>query len=171
MALCPEAKGHAWGIALLDITTGEFFVSVVEHDQNLQNLLSEIARYRPAECIVPSAIPDALAQKLSDRGVVVSRFRDEAFSAGQARKTLTSHFRVATLAGSGCEEDPAAIGAAGAALLYAQETQGSSLAHIGSLATRASSQSMMLDAVTLRNLEVRESIRGGRERRDPPVGP
>ncbi len=161
MALCPEAKGHAWGIALLDITTGEFFVSVVEHDQNLLNLLSEIARYRPAECIIPSTIPEALTQKFSERGVVVSRFRDEAFSPVHAKKVLTSHFHVATLAGFGCEDEPAAIGAAGAALLYAQETQGSSLAHIRSLATRASSQSMMLDAVTLRNLEVKESIRGG----------
>jgi DNA mismatch repair protein MutS len=161
MALCPEVKGHAWGIALLDITTGEFFVSLVEHDQNLLNLLSEIARYKPAECIIPSTIPGALIQKLSERGVVVSRFRDEAFSPSHARKVLTSHFRVATLAGSGCEDEPAAIGAAGAALLYAQETQASSLAHISRLATRASSQSMMLDAVTLRNLEVRESIRGG----------
>ena len=161
MALCPEAKGHAWGIALLDITTGEFFVSVIEHDQNLLNLLSEIARYKPAECIIPSTIPDALVRKFSERGVVVSRFRDEAFSHLHAGKVLTSHFQVATLAGFGCGDEPAAIGAAGAALLYAQETQGSSLAHIRNLSTRASSQSLMLDAVTLRNLEVKESIRGG----------
>ena len=161
MALCPEAKGHAWGISLLDITTGEFFVSLVEHDQNLLNLLSEIARYRPRECIIPSTIPDALVKKLSERGVVVSRFRDEAFFPVHAKKALTSHFHVATLAGFGCEDEPAAIGAAGAALLYAQETQGSSLVHIRSLAIRASSHSMMLDAVTLRNLEVNESIRGG----------
>ncbi len=161
MALCPEAKGHAWGIALLDITTGEFFVSVVEHDENLQNILSELARYGPAECIVPSAIPETIVRRLSERGVVVSRFRDEAFIPDRARKTLTGHFHVATLAGHGCEDEPAAIGAAGAALLYAQETQASPLSHITSLATRASSQSMMLDAVTLRNLEVKESIRGG----------
>jgi DNA mismatch repair protein MutS len=161
MALCPEAKGHAWGVALLDITTGEFFVSVVEHDRNISNLLSEIARYRPAECIVPSTVPDALIQKFSERGVVVSPFRDEAFVPDRARTELMSHFHVATLAGFGCDDDPAAIGAAGAALLYAQETQASSLTHISSLVTRASSQSMMLDAVTLRNLEVKESIRGG----------
>jgi len=161
MALCPDTKGHAWGTALLDITTGEFFVSIVEHDPNLLNLLSEIARYRPAECIVPSTIPEVLAQKFSERGVVVSRFRDESFFPERARKLLTAHFRVATLAGFGCDDQPSAIGAAGAALLYAQETQASSLTHICSLATRASSQSMMLDAVTLRNLEVKESIRGG----------
>ena len=161
MAVCPDAKGHAWGIALLDITTGEFFVSLVEHDQNTSNLLSEIARYKPAECIVPSNVPDALIRKFSDCGVVVSRFRDEAFSPGYARKILTAHFHGATLAGYSWDDDTATIGAAGAALLYAQETQASSLAHINNLAIRASSQSMMLDAVTLRNLEVKESIRGG----------
>jgi DNA mismatch repair protein MutS len=160
MALCPEVKGHAWGIALLDITTGEFFVSVVGHDQHLQNLLSEVARYRPAECIVPSSVPGSLVGALAGRGVVMSRFRDEAFSKDPARAVLTAHFHVPTLAGFGCEDIPAAIGAAGAALVYARETQGSDLSHIRSLATRASSQSMMLDAVTLRNLEVKESIRG-----------
>jgi DNA mismatch repair protein MutS len=161
MALCPEAKGQAWGVALLDITTAEFFVSVVGHDTNLVNLLSEMARYRPAECIVPSAVPDDLVQKFAGRGVVVTRFRDEAFSPERARTALMSHFHVASLAGFGCEDEPAAIGAAGAALLYARETQASPLSHISSIATRASSGSMMLDAVTLRNLEIRESIRGG----------
>jgi DNA mismatch repair protein MutS len=161
MALCPDAKGSAWGVALLDITTGEFFVTLVEHDQNLQNLLSEIARYRPAECIVPSMVPDELTQKISDRGVVISRFRDDVFSFERARNMLTSHFHAATLAGFGCDNEPAAVGAAGAALAYAKETQFSPLAHVSSLKTRASSQSMMLDAITLRNLEVKESIRGG----------
>ena len=99
MALCPETKGHAWGIALLDITTGEFFVSLVEHDANLNNLLSEIARYCPRECIIPSTVPDALVQRVSERGVVVSRFRDEAFTPGYARKVLTSHFHVQHLPG------------------------------------------------------------------------
>jgi DNA mismatch repair protein MutS len=161
MALCPDAKGQAWGMALLDITTGEFFVSLIDHDPDLQNILSEIARYRPAECIFPSTVPDALPGKFVDRGVVITKFRDEAFFPDRARKALTSHFHVASLAGFGCNDDSSAIGAAGAALAYAQETQHSPLTHISSLATRASSQSMMLDAITLRNLEVKESIRGG----------
>ena len=161
MALCPDAENTIWGMALLDISTGEFFVSTIRHSTHLQDLLSEIERYSPAECILPVSAPGALEQQLEDRGVVVSRFRDEAFSPGGARKTLTSHFRVATLAGFGCDDEPAAIGAAGAALLYARETQGSLLSHICSLSTRSSSHSMMLDAITLRNLEVKESIRGG----------
>ena len=56
---------------------------------------------------------------------------------------------------------PAAVGAAGAALAYAEETQRSNLPHVSGLSTRTSAQGMMLDAITLRNLEVYESIRGG----------
>jgi DNA mismatch repair protein MutS len=161
MALCPDAKSTVWGMALLDISTGEFFVSTIGHDPHLQNLLSEMARYSPAECIIPVSAPAVLEQQLRDRGIVVSRFRDEAFTPAGARKILTSHFRVSSLAGFGCDDEPAAVGAAGAALLYARETQASSLPHISSLSTRSSSHSMMLDAITLRNLEVKESIRGG----------
>ncbi len=161
MAVCPGAKGQEWGIALLDISTGEFFVSIIDHDHNLTNLVSEISRYRPAECLVPASVPGALTKTIADRGVLVTRFRDEAFSHTAAKKALLAQFGTATLAGFGCEEEPAATGAAGAALVYAQETQFTNLPHISSLSTRASSQSMMLDAITLRNLEIRESIRGG----------
>jgi DNA mismatch repair protein MutS len=161
MALCPDGKEKEWGLALLDISTGEFFVARIDHDAGLQNILSEIARYRPAECIVPQGSGPELRQHLEERGVVVTPFRDESFAEPAARRSLTGHFHVASLAGYGCDDCPAAIGAAGAALAYAQETQFSSLTHISSLSMRSSAQSMMLDAITLRNLEIKESIRGG----------
>jgi DNA mismatch repair protein MutS len=160
MALCPDTKGHAWGSALLDISTGEFFVTVIDHDPSLQNLRSEIARYHPVECLVPVSVPEDLADQISRLGIIVTRFRDEAFKKERAEKALCAHFRVASLAGYGCD-DAASVGAAGAALAYAQETQSSPLVHIANLSTRSSAQSMMLDAITLRNLEVTESIRGG----------
>ena len=62
MAICPDAKRGEWGIALLDISTGEFFVTLTapggipDLDIRFQNVISEIARYRPAECIVSSAV-------------------------------------------------------------------------------------------------------------------
>jgi len=161
MALCPDAKDPAWGLALLDISTGEFFAARIEHDGGFQNILSEIARYRPAECIIPQGSGPELLERLVERGVVVTPFRDEAFRETAARRTLTGHFHVASLAGYGCDDCPPAIGAAGAALAYAQETQFSPLSHISSLSMRSSSQGMMLDAITLRNLEIKESIRGG----------
>ena len=167
MALCPDAKRGEWGIALLDISTGEFFVTVTNRngipdlDSSFQNVVSEIARYRPAECIVSSAVPGELRQRIADTGVLVTPFRDNAFTDEDASRCLTTHFKVTSVGGFGCGENVAATGAAGAALAYAKETQFSELGHIGSLSLRASSHYMMLDAITLRNLEVKESIRGG----------
>jgi len=159
LALCPDRKNNLWGMALLDISTGEFFVAMADHDPGFQNILSEIARYRPAECILPSTVPDELKEQIRDRGVVVTIFKDEEFSEQRARRTLLEHFHVASLAGYGCDGCPAAIGAAGAALAYAKETQNSPLTHISSIFLRSSAQGLMLDAITLRNLEVKESIR------------
>jgi DNA mismatch repair protein MutS len=159
LALCPDTKKRQWGMALLDISTGEFFVVQVDHDPGFENILSEVARYRPAECIIPSELLQGPAERIRERGVVVTLFRNDEFSEERARQHLMDHFRVASLAGFGCEEFPAAIGAAGAALTYAKETQNAPLAHISSLSLRTSGQSLMLDEVTLRNLEVKETIR------------
>jgi len=160
LAINPDQKHKCWGLALLDISTGEFFVESADFDDHYQNIFSEIARYRPAECIVPSTIPEDLVSRIRDRGVVVTKFRDDEFTDRKARGTLLAHFNVASLDGYGCGEMPVAVGAAGAAIAYARETQKSALPHIHSLATRSSSQCMVLDAITLRNLEVSESIRG-----------
>jgi len=160
LAICPNLKNDLWGIALLDISTGEFFVASINRDPGFENILSEIARYRPAECIVSSSVPDELKERVRERGVVVTIYTDEEFSEQPARRTLMEHFRVSSLAGYGCDSLPASIGAAGAALAYAKSTQNSPLTHINTLFLRSSSQGMMLDAITLRNLEVKESIRG-----------
>ena len=159
LALCPDTKNKQWGMALLDISTGEFFVVPADYDPGFENILSEIARYHPAECIIPSAVPSVLAEHIRKRGVTVTIFRSDEFSEHRARQNLMDHFHVPSLAGFGCEGFPAAIGAGGAALAYAKETQNTALAHISSLSMRSSAQSLMLDAITLRNLEVKDNIR------------
>jgi len=161
MAVCPDKKGTTWGIALLDISTGEFVVTTIEPDSHHQNLFSEIARYRPAECILPATGTEDLAERIRERGILVTRVEDTWFDKERAGQLLMSQFHVASLAGYGCEDEPTVTGSAGAALAYAQETQYSSLPHISGISRRTSAQSMMLDAITLRNLEVTESIRGG----------
>ncbi|MDD1689315.1 MAG: DNA mismatch repair protein MutS [Methanoregula sp.] len=161
MAVSPDAKQQEWGIALLDISTGEFFAATTAHDPGLEGLRSEIARYRPAECIVPASLPEPARQRIRDAGVVVTACRDELFGEDRARQHLCGHFHVASLGGFGFDGAACATGAAGAALAYAQETQHATLPHISGLSMRNSGQSLVLDAVTLRNLEVRESIRAG----------
>ncbi|WAC04001.1 MAG: DNA mismatch repair protein MutS [Methanoregula sp.] len=159
MAVCPGAGKADWGLAFLDISTGEFFVQSIAAGNPLQDLISEIARYHPAECIVPSGFPEKIIAAIRNLAVAVNPYRDDAFEEQNARSTLAGHFHVSSLAGYGCEDIPAALGAAGAALRYAQETQNSTLPHISGLSTRSTAQCMMLDATTLRNLEITEGIR------------
>jgi DNA mismatch repair protein MutS len=161
MALCPQAKKGDWGAAFLDISTGEFFVLAIPAENHRDQIRSEIARYHPAECIVPLTFSGEISEWIREQGVVITPFRDEEFDLSRAAPSLCAQFKVASLAGYGCDSMPAAIGAAGAVLAYVQETQKTSLTHISRLSTRISSQTMMLDAVTLRNLEVCESIRKG----------
>jgi DNA mismatch repair protein MutS len=159
LALCPDTKNKQWGLALLDISTGEFFIVLADNDPGFENILSEVARYRPAECIIPSTLPPGLTERIRERGVAVTIFRNDEFSERRARQNLMDHFHVASLAGFGCEGIPTAIGAGGAALVYAKETQNSPLNHISNPSMRSSARSLMLDAITLRNLEVKDNIR------------
>ncbi len=159
MALCQDPDTGQWGIAFLDISTGEFFVTSCAQDTIAPQISSEIARYRPAECIIPSHVPSDISSALKNLGIMVTLYRDAAFDPEHGRRSLSDHFRVTSLAGYGCEDMPAAVGAAAAALQYAKETQNSMLSHITGLATRTTSQCMLLDATTLRNLEITESIR------------
>jgi DNA mismatch repair protein MutS len=159
MALCPDPDTGQWGIAFLDISTGEFFVTCCSQDTITQQISSEIARYRPSECIIPSNVPPDISSTLKNRGIIVTLYRDDTFDPERARRSLSDHFHVTSLAGYGCEDLPAAVGAAAAALGYAKETQNSKLSHITGLATRITSECMLLDATTLRNLEITESIR------------
>ncbi|MDD2787768.1 DNA mismatch repair protein MutS [Methanoculleus sp.] len=148
------------GLAFLDVSTGEFFVSSGSAERDYADIVSETARYRPSEAIVPESLANALPGRLEGLGVTVSRYRDDAFDFDTAYERLCEQFGTATLDGYGCAGMTGAVAAAGAALRYAQETQHSSLSHITGLSTRIPSGNMVLDAITLRNLEITTGIQG-----------
>ena len=162
MAVAPD-HGGSFGLAFLDVSTGEFFVSSGSGERDYADIISEVVRYRPTEAIVPESLGGDLPARLEALGVTVSRYRDDAFDPGVAYKRLCSQFGTTTLDGYGCAQMTGAIAAAGAALLYAQETQQSPLPHISGLSTRVPSENMLLDAITLRNLEITAPIRGGND--------
>src|SRR5262249_55409040 len=83
---------------------------------------------------------------------------DWAFAYDYALRLLTTQFRVHSLDGFGLEGRDLAIGAAGALLHYAKETQHGSLDHIDRISYYERRQWMMLDAVTARNLELVEPV-------------
>jgi len=163
MAVAPDRK-DTFGIAFLDVSTGEFFISSGSGGRDYADLVSEVVRYRPTEAIIPESLQGGLQGGLPGRletlGVTVSRYRDDAFDPDAAYARLCEQFGTTTLEGYGCEGLTAPVAAAGAALRYAQETQQSSLPHISGIASRIPTGNMVLDAITLRNLEITTSIRG-----------
>ena len=154
-----DGKNDQAGLAFLDTSTGEFFLSACGTSGGLADLKSEIVRYRPTEAVIPSALPDPLKALLKSEGIVLTLAGDEAFQLASATKTLLDHFHVESLAGYGCDPYPDAVRAAGAALQYAKETMHSPLGHITGLSVRIPSRTMLIDAITLRNLEIFENIR------------
>lgn len=163
MGIGADPRTKRWGLAILDITTGEFAVTEADAANGTAELFSEIARFSPREAIIPLHFSEDVISSLERRGILVSKIDREMFDLHEAREFLCSHFGVSSLAGYGCEEMPAAIVAAAACLYYAKETQKSDLRQINSISTRQPSDRMVLDAITLRNLEVIRNIRTGDE--------
>lgn len=148
------------GVSFLDISTGEFLTTQFRDSENFENLLSELARMRPAECILPPSLHgnSELVEKLKGQ-TIVQEFAPEISGSGEAGEKLKTHFKVATLEGMGCENLDFAVYSAWAALEYAQTTQMRDLAHINTLQTYSNSEFMILDSVTLRNLEIVKNVR------------
>ena len=169
MAVCPGKisvkgtgkKSDCIGLAFLDISTGEFFISTCSSDAEGVGLLSEISRYHPSECLVPEPCPPAILRILKSRDLLVTPYDASSFQYEPAEELLTGHLGVTSLDGFGCNGMEPGVAAAGACLSYALATQMTDLSHIRCLSTKHPDGSMVLDAITLRNLEILESIRPG----------
>lgn len=149
------------GVSFLDISTGEFLTTQFRDLTSFEKLLSELARMRPAECILPPSLycrDHGLVEKLKGR-TIVQEFAPELSSPEEAKEKLKAHFKVATLEGMGCENLDLAIYSAWAALEYATTTQMRDLSHINTLTTYSNSDFMVLDSITLRNLEISKNVR------------
>ncbi len=145
------------GLAVADISTGEFLVTEFRGEGHLRSALAEVERLRPAECLVPEIESD-LGGLLTGAGcrLVTPLAREGAFQMG-ARERLLKHFQVSSLRGFGCEDLEVAQEAAALLLRYLEASNASALAHLKSLASYTTDGFMRLDAPTRRNLELFES--------------
>lgn len=146
-----QSKPSGW--ALLDASTGSFRCGL---DRTSLPALCE--RYAVREVILREAIPAAHVQKLRTilPGVVLNQVSDAWWHPAFARRTLLDHFGVGGLGAFGLE-DPGrepALAAAGALLRYLTSLHLQRPAQITSLRFQASGDRLVLDAETLRNLEV-----------------
>ncbi len=160
MGITLSKKGKRLGLAFLDITTGEFFITSCSSEDTAE-LASAIDRHMPSECVVPEESPGWISRILKERGVLVTLYDSYHFTFDKAVQLLCRQFSVASLEGFGCSGMEEGVCAAGGCLTYAKETQKSDLSHILTISAMVPSTTMVLDSITLRNLELVRGIREG----------
>ncbi len=149
------SDGKQFGIATLDISSGRFFVLEVP---DATTLSSEVHRIAPAEILAPDALE--LPADLSRHRGLRQRPGWE-FDLDSAMRMLCRQFGTDSLQGFGCAGMDTAIQAAGCLLGYARETQQTDLPHIRSLRVEQTEDSLVLDSISRRNLEIDRNLDGG----------
>ncbi|MEO5357626.1 MAG: DNA mismatch repair protein MutS [Nitrospirae bacterium YQR-1] len=141
------------GIAVSDISTGEFFVY-----ETKEQLVDEILRFGAKEIICPESLRDDIHYSSILKDFFVSYYSDLPFDYMEAYKLLLEHFKVSTLEGYGCEGIISAISAAGGLISYLLDTQKTNV-HFTKIKTLNTSSFMFIDAVTIRNLELTNNLK------------
>ncbi|MGH7307996.1 MAG: DNA mismatch repair protein MutS [Candidatus Rokuibacteriota bacterium] len=148
------------GVALLDVSTGDFWVG---EDPGAESAVLEAALLRrPAEIVMPESLREAreVVARLEARGAVLTFWDPTSFAPRRATAELTAHFRIPSLAVFGVGDMTIGLGAAAGALAYVRATQGERLGHLTRLQRLSTADAMVLDQTAVETLEIIESRDG-----------
>lgn len=145
----------SWGLAVADLTTGDFRVTELS---SLDQLSDELCRLKPSEVIVSPGFWQTGVLDPLKSAYPFTQFNPSGFHSNN--ETLQSHFKVHSLASFGLEAWPSATEAAGLLLSYLFETQKTSLGHFRRIVRYKPEEFMLLDETTIKNLELLESLDG-----------
>src|SRR4051794_13150553 len=148
--------GLAWG----GLSTGKFSLTGVSRTE----LIDEIARLNPAETLVSGLSLGAprVRPLRGQPGLTITTRPSWDFQGEQARKTLYDQFGTTTLAGFGVDDHAPEVQAAGALVAYLRETQKTSVGHITRLIPYRRGETLALDEMTRRSLELTRTLRDGK---------
>jgi len=147
LAAIVVSDGEA-GLALVDVSTGEFRVLQLIDGDAPGELETVLAQFSPREILLPE-------------NAGIFQGRGHIFKPDLGDEALRNFFGVQTLAGFGIESMPLAVGAAGAALFYLEQVHQSGLKHIRVPVPLFPAQDLILDETTLTNLEITGPLPGG----------
>ena len=168
--------GDRVGFAALDLSTGEFRATEFQGADAARRIQEELTQLRPKELLYASAAPlfegsteatESLpneakaahgAHPTISRGYAETALDDWIFAPDHAIPLLENHFGVLSLEGFGLAGKPAAASAAGAILHYVRSTQRGTLDHVDRIGFYERQHCLVLDAVTVRNLELIEPL-------------
>jgi len=157
-----------YGIASVNLSSGQ--MTMLQLD-SASAAIDELERLQPAELLISEEIgsetsTEAFDKRLSEYLQQYNGLRHMPpwhFEIDTATRLLTSQMGTRDLHGFGCANMPAAICAAGCLLHYARETQRTSLPHLQTLQVEDRNDSVILDAISRRNLELETNLSGGSE--------
>src|SRR5205823_4620884 len=160
------------GFAALDLSTGEFRATEFSGEDAARRIQEELAQLRPKEVLYGSSAPLFDQQRRGNSrpqsndglvcaGCAETPLDDWIFAPDHAIPLLENHFGVLSLEGFGLAGRPAAASAAGAILYYVRSTQRGTLDHVDRIGFYERQNCLVLDAVTVRNLELIEPLFAG----------
>jgi DNA mismatch repair protein MutS len=148
-----------YGISIIDITTGDYYVTEVDNDRKL---IDEIYKWAPSEIIcndsflVSGIDMEAIS---ASNNIVLSPLEPWYFDDDLCIRALQEHFHVGSLSGLGLAGHSIGVIAAGSIMQFLIQTQKNSLSHITKLTPYTYEKYMLLDGFTVRNLELTETMR------------
>jgi DNA mismatch repair protein MutS len=170
-------SGDRVGFAALDLSTGEFRATEFLGGDAARRIQEELSQLHPKELLYASSAPlfeSAAGTPLGapahggmsalpavGRGYTETPLDDWIFSPDHAIPLLENHFGVLSLEGFGLAGKPAAATAAGAILHYVRSTQRGKLDHVDRIGFYERQNCLVLDTVTVRNLELIEPLFAG----------
>lgn len=151
------------GCAFVDISTGEFFVG----EFLFRDVADQIASIQPSEILVQKrdfdGIESILKRAYAGRTQIplLTKVDDWVYNYDYGYELLLTHFKTQSLKGFGCENYTTGINAAGAIMNYLKETQKANLSHISRLRPYETTDYIVLDQSTQRNLEITTQLMAG----------
>jgi DNA mismatch repair protein MutS len=159
-AVARAPAGQPIGLACVDVSTGDFRATEFTGPAAEEELRDELQTLRPREVLLPrpsSLFSQVTPGDLNGAGGGETRLDEWIFAEDYASRLLTEQFGVATLDGFGLAAHPHAISAAGAIVHYLRETSarsGTGLQHLDRISWYEQQEFLILDNVSVRNLEL-----------------
>ena len=147
-------SGKQFGVAAIDLTTGDFKVAELKSENAV---IAELERLNPGEVIYPEE-SIRLSELIEPNVSVLNGYEGWVFTLETAEFTLKDHFKVSTLDGFGLKGNSAATVAAGGALHYVSQHLRRDITHFTQLSFYKVSDFLVLDAATLKHLEILEPL-------------
>jgi DNA mismatch repair protein MutS len=146
-----------FAVAFCDLSTGEFFTTTID---SMNLLISEIVRLNPSECVIPESlmVNQELIKQIKNNNCFINSLEDYYFKSETSKEIILNHFNLPSLDSFGLEDKKLNLSVSGALMKYLIDTQKNTLSHIKKISV-SSRDKMIIDASTLRNLELTKNIK------------